>query len=164
MCKQRRLNELQKRIDNYNDIHNLHQIRLFEVPGALTFDEFKDSHVFPYRSANKLKSIYNNFEQANLLNRMTTSDVNKLNNHYNAYNVKKNKQKYSLRTYSNIRHSLIGDIFFDEDISYLLLININTRYEYAYQLGDVQIGKISNKDKYQKNILHTLCEWRTENY
>ena len=63
---------------------------------------------------------------------MSTSDVNKLTNHYNTYNVKKNKQEYSLRTYSNIRHSLIGDIFFDEDISYLLLININTRYAYAY--------------------------------
>ncbi len=146
--RQRALQALQNKIDNYNDTHDK-QIRLFQVPGALTFEQFKDSHVFPYRSANKLKSIYNNFEQANLLNRMTTSDVNKLTNHYNAYNVKKNKQEYSLRTYSNVRHSLIGDIFFDEDISYLLLININTRYAYAYQLGDVQIGKISNKDEYQ---------------
>ncbi len=134
--RQRALQALQNKIDNYNDTH-VKQIRLFQVPGALTFEQFKDSHVFPYRSANKLKSIYNNFEQANLLNRMTTSDVNKLTNNYNAYNVKKNKQEYSLRTYSNVRHSLVGDIFFDEDISYLLLININTRYAYAYQLGDV---------------------------
>ena len=69
--KQRRLNEIRKKVDNYNDTHNVHQIRLFEVPEKLTFEQFKDSHVFPYRSANKLKSIYNNFEQANLLNRMT---------------------------------------------------------------------------------------------
>ena len=147
--RHRAMQALQNKIDNYNDTHTAQQIRLFEVPQALTFDEFKDSHVFPYRSANKLKSIYNNFEQANLLNRMSTSDVNKLTNHYNAYNVKKNKKEYSLRTYSNVRHSLIGDIFFDEDISYLLLININTRYAYAYQLGDIVIGKISNKDEYQ---------------
>ena len=150
--RHREIERLQNKIDNYNDTHTAQQIRLFDVPQALTFDEFKDSHVFTYSSANKLKSIYNNFEQANLLNRMTTSDVNKLTNHYNAYNVKKNKQEYSLRTYSNACHSLIGDIFFDEDISYLLLININTRYAYAYQLGDVQIGKISNKDKYQNTF------------
>jgi hypothetical protein len=80
---------------------------------------------------------------------MSTTNINKLSNHYNNYNVNKNQKEYSLRTYSNARHSLIGDIFFDEDISYLLLININTRYAYAYQLGDVQIGKISNKDEYQ---------------
>ena len=151
--KQRRLNEIRKKVDNYNDTHNVHQIRLFEVPEKLTFDQFKSSHVFPYRSANKLKSIYNNFEQANLLNRMSTADINKLSNHYNNYNVKKNKQEYSLKTYSNARHSLIGDIFFDSDVSYLLLININTRYAYAYQLGDIEIGKISNKDEYQNTYL-----------
>ena len=124
---------------------------MFEVPNKLTFDQFKSSHVFPYRSANKLKSIYNNFEQANSLNRMSTADINKLSKHYNNFNIKKNKQEYSLKTYSNVRHSLIGDIFFDSDISYLLLININTRYAYAYQLGDVEIHKISNKDEYQNN-------------
>ena len=92
--KQRRLNEIRKKVDNYNDTHNVHQIRLFEVPEKLTFDQFKSSHVFPYRSANKLKSIYNNFEQANLLNRMSTADINKLSNHYNNYNVKKNQKEY----------------------------------------------------------------------
>ena len=151
MRKQRRLNILHQKVDKYNETHNQHQIRLFEVPEKLTFDQFKNSHVFPYRSANKLKSIYNNFEQANLLNRMSTADINKLSNHYNNFNVKKNKKEYSLRTYSNARHSLIGDIFFDSDISYLLLININTRYAYAYQLGDVEVGRISNKDEYQNN-------------
>ena len=92
--KQRRLNELQKKVDNYNDTHNVHQIRLFEVPEKLTFEQFKSSHVFPYRSANKLKSIYNNFEQANLLNRMSTADINKLSNHYNNFNVKKVNSRY----------------------------------------------------------------------
>ena len=70
------IENIQNRVDNFNDTHRNHQIRLFQVPKALTFDEFKDSHVFPYRSANKLKSIYNNFDQANLLNRMSTVDVN----------------------------------------------------------------------------------------
>ena len=116
MRKQRRLNILHQQVDKYNETHDRHQIRLFEVPERLTFDQFKYSHVFPYRSANKLKSIYNNFEQANLLNRMSTADINKLSNHYNNFNVKKNKQEYSLITYSNARHSLIGDIFFDSDI------------------------------------------------
>ena len=148
---QRRKEIIQEKIDNFNQTHSNYQIRLFAVPYRLTFDQFKYSHVFPYRSANKLKSIYNNFEQANLLNRMTTADINKLSKHYNNFNVKKNKQEYSLKTYSNVRHSLIGDIFFYSDISYLLLININTRYAYAYQLGDVEIHKISNKDEYQNN-------------
>ena len=86
-----RKNEIRKKADDYNQTHNQYQIRLFEVPERLTFDQFKYSHVFPYRSANKLKSIYNNFEQANLLNRMSTSDINKLSNHYNNFNVKKSK-------------------------------------------------------------------------
>ena len=103
--KHRRLELLQKKADDYNETHNQHQIRLFEVPERLTFKHFKDSHVFPYRSANMLKSIYNNFEQANLLNRITTADIKKLSNHYNNYSVKKSKQEYSLKTYSNARHS-----------------------------------------------------------
>ena len=78
---------------------------------------------------------------------MTTADINKLSKHYNNFNVKKNKKEYSLKTYSNVCHSLIGDIFFDSDISYLLWININTRYAYAYQLGDIQVGRLSNKDE-----------------
>ena len=153
MRKQRRLEILQKKVDEYNDEHIDNLIRMFEVPDKLTFEQFKDSHVFPYRSANKLKSIYNNFEQANLLNRMSTADVNKLSNHYNSFNVKKNKKEYSLRTCSDARHSLIGDIFFDSDISYLLLININTRYAYAYQLGNVKVTKITNQDEYQNIYL-----------
>ena len=102
MRKQRRLNILQKKADDYNQTHNQYQIRLFEVPERLTFDQFKYSHVFPYRSANKLKSIYNNFEQANLLNRMSTADINKLSNHYNNFNVKKTIITMSRRIRKNI--------------------------------------------------------------
>ena len=87
--KQRRLELLQKKVDEYNDENVDKLIRVFEVPDKLTFEQFKDSHVFPYSSANKLKSIYNNFEQANLLNRMSTSDINKLSNHYNNYNSRR---------------------------------------------------------------------------
>ena len=151
--ERRRFNNLLNQIDIFNEEHDDKQIRVFEVPEKLTFEQFKDSHVFPYRSANKLKSIYNNFEQANLVNRMSTTDVNKLTKHYNSFNIKKNKKEYSLRTYSNARHSLIGDIFFDSDISYLLLININTRYAYAYQLGDLKVRNISNQDEYQNTYL-----------
>ncbi len=111
--ERRRYLNLLNQIDIFNEEHDDKQIRVFEVPEKLTFEQFKDSHVFPYRSANKLKSIYNNFEQANLVNRMSTADVNKLTKHYNSFNIKKNKKEYSLRTYSIARHSLIGDIFFD---------------------------------------------------
>ena len=145
----RRMEEINKTINKYNAEHDA-QIEIFQLPPEkLTFDQFKSSHVFPYRFANKLKSIYNNFEQANLLNRISTADINKLSPHYNNYNVKKNQKEFSLRTYSNVRHSLIGDIFFDSDIAFLLLININTRYAYAYQLTEVKLTKITNRDEYQ---------------
>ena len=89
----RRMEEVNKTINKYNAEHDA-QIEIFQLPPEkLTFDQFKTSHVFPYRSTNKLKSIYNNFDHANLLNRMSTSDINKLSNHYNNYNVKKKKKE-----------------------------------------------------------------------
>ena len=69
----------------------------------------------------------------------------------NNFDVKESKNKYSLKTYSNVKNSFIGDIFFESNISaFLLLININTRYVYAYQLGDVDIKEIINIDENNK--------------
>ena len=39
--KHRRLELLQKKADDYNQTHNQYQVRLFEVPEKLTFDQFK---------------------------------------------------------------------------------------------------------------------------
>ena len=69
----------------------------------------------------------------------------------NNFDVKESKNKYSLKTYSNVKYSFIGDIFFESNISaFLLLININTRYTYAYQLGNVDIKEIINIDENNK--------------
>ena len=159
--KQQNTNEL---IKNYNETHTDKQIDTFIVPNKITYgsfklprgqslEEFKQTHIFPYRSPNKLKSLYNNFEQANLLNQPTTKDIYNFVEHYNNFDVKESKEKYTLKTYSNVRYSFIGDIFFSSDQAFLLLININTRYAYGYQLGDIEIKSIKNEDEHGKQYI-----------
>ena len=103
---------------------------------------YRNENNYPYRSIDKIYSLYDNI------------DNNKLK-HYNNFNIKKNKLKYSLKTYSIYKHSYIGDIFFQSKVSaFLLLININTRYAYAYQLGTINDKQIINVD--ENNEEHTL--------
>ena len=86
---------------------------------------------------NKLKSLYDSVDESKV-------------KHYNNFNVKQSKKDYSLRTFSRIPHSYIGDIFFQgRDIAFLLLININTRYAYAYRLGEVDEKVVYNVDENQ---------------
>ena len=150
--KEDEINELREErrrkylIDDYNKKHKTKQASIFTVPNKLTFKEFKQSHQFPYRSPNKLKSLYNNFEEANLINQPTIKDIYNFTNHYNNFNVKESKEKYNLKTYSNVRYSFIGDIFFEGPQAFLLLININTRYAYGYQLGNIETFEIKNQD------------------
>ena len=92
---------------------------------------------YPYRSINKLKSLYDSVDETKI-------------KHYNNFNVKQSKKDYSLKTYSKIPHSYIGDIFFQgRDFAFLLLININTRYAYAYQLGKIDEKVVHNVDENQ---------------
>ena len=101
-----------------------------------------DNGGYPYRSYSKLKSLYDDFNTYKF-----KSMVKPLNN----FDEKESKNKYSLKTYSNVKYSFIGDIFFESNISaFLLLININTRYAYAYQLGEVDIKEIINVDENNK--------------
>ena len=150
--KENEINELREDrrrkylIDDYNKKHTTKKASIFKVPNKLTFKEFKQSHQFPYRSPNKLKSLYNNFEEANLINQPTIKDIYGFTNHYNNFNVKESKEKYNLKTYSNVRYSFIGDIFFEGAQAFLLLININTRYAYGYQLGNIETFEIKNQD------------------
>ena len=66
-------------------------------------------------------------------------EINKQTEHFNDFNIKDSQKKYSLKTYSNVYHSFIGDIFFQSNkAAFLLLININTRKAYAYQLGKIE--------------------------
>jgi hypothetical protein len=84
-----------------------------------------------------LKSLYDSVDESKV-------------KHYNNFNVKQSKKDYSLRTFSRIPHSYIGDIFFQgRDIAFLLLININTRYAYAYRLGKVDEKVVHNVDENQ---------------
>ena len=91
-----------------------------------------------FRGHSKLKSLYDDFDNIKYKQNIK---------HYNDFNVKESKNKYSLKTYSNVKNSFIGDIFFESNISaFLLLININTRYAYAYQLGEINIKETINVD------------------
>ena len=94
---------------------------------------------YPFRTKIKLESLNIPFE--------TSPNYNK--------NIMKNKLKYSLRTYSIYKHSFIGDIFFESDkAAFLLLINVNTRYAYAYQLGKVDTKEIINIDNDNKEYIY----------
>ena len=54
---------------------------------------------YPYRSVTKLKSLYDKYDETKV-------------KHYNNFNIKQSKKNYSLKTFSKIFNSYIGDIFF----------------------------------------------------
>ena len=134
-----------------NELYKKHQLQIANARQELKpehkYNEnrinFKlDNGGYPYRSYSKLKSLYDDFNTYKF-----KSMVKPLNN----FDVKESKNKYSLKTYSNVKNSFIGDIFFESKISaFLLLINISTRYAYAYQLGNVDIKEIINIDENNK--------------
>jgi len=99
---------------------------------------------YPYRSYNKLKSLYDDV------------DKNRIK-HFNNFNLAKAKKDYSLKAYSTLTHTLIGDIFFDKASAFLLLINVNTRFAYAYQLGEVNTTEIINVDTNNKEFSMTYA-------
>ena len=100
-----------------------------------------DSNGYPYRSLNKLKSLYDDFDNEKF----------KQVKHYNNFDIKESKKEYSLRTCSKVKYTFIGDIFFESNKSaFLLLINVNTRFAYAYQLGDIEVKEIINVDDNNK--------------
>lgn len=104
-----------------------------------------DNGGYPYRSYNKLKSLYDDFNTIKF-----KKNIKPLNN----FNVKESKKQYNLKTYSKVKYSFIGDIFFEGKVSaFLLLININTRYAYAYQLGKVNIKETTNIDNNNKEYI-----------
>ena len=99
---------------------------------------YDNSFNYPYRTYEKLKPLYDEIDKSNIKT-------------YNNFDIKKSKNNYSLKTYSNVKNSFIGDIFFESNISaFLLLININTRYAYAYQLGKINTTEIINVDENNK--------------
>ena len=145
--------ELKKKDIEFNpDLYEKHQQQLkpkSKLDRTVNFKMINGG--YPYRSYSKLKSLYDDFDK---------DKYNKQIKHYNNYNVKDNKQKYSLKTYSNVKNSFIGDIFFESNkAAFLLLININTRYAYAYKLGDYDIKEVINVDE---NIKEYTMKYATK--
>ena len=126
-----------------NSAENSIKIDNYLVPNKLTINNYNNPVLFPYRSARKMKSLEKSMPEINLLNAKSYKELHNLILNYNNYDVKKSLKKYGLKTYSTYRYSYIGDLFFEGDIAaFLLLININTRYAYAYQLGKIESNKI----------------------
>ena len=144
--RQRELNKLDKQFNQ--DLFNQHQQQIrpeIQPLNNLIFErrikEPKDKKEWlksnlPYRSANKVKNLYiNKFGKSDI----SLHEINKQTEHFNDFNVKDSQKKFSLKTYSNVYHSFIGDIFFQSNkAAFLLLINIDTRKAYAYQLGKIE--------------------------
>ena len=102
----------------------------------------------PYRSEFKLKSLYK--DSASL--EKALKNVKPLNN----FSIKENSKRYHLKACSTIRHTFIGDLFFQgRYFAYLLLINVNTRKAYFYTL---------HQKKPTKTIIDVDNETTTETY
>ena len=113
----------------------------------LSLDNFKELPK-PFRSAYKLKKMLEDFPDysSKIGSWMSYKDINDNVKKLNNFNVKDSKKKYSLKTYSKIRGCYIGDIMFESKYAaFLILINVNTRYAYGYQLGDFKIVEDNGK-------------------
>ena len=106
-----------------------------------------DNNGYPYRSYNKLTSLYEDFNRYKF-----KENIKPLNN----FDLSKAKKQFNLKTYSRYKYSFIGDIFFESNkAAFLLLININTRFAYAYELGEVDKKEIHDVDNNQDIITKT---------
>lgn len=97
----------------------------------------------PYRDHNKIKALVKQKYNVDINDDLIDKYVPKLNN----FNEVKSKKKYQLKTVAK-PNSYMGDIFFPvgRKVAFLLLIEINTRKAFAYQLGDIQEHEIINVD------------------
>ena len=147
--KRKELDKLDK--EHQPELFKQHQEQLkptkSQTTGTQTKESFKfDKNAYPYRSLNKLKSLFTDFD----------NEKYKQIKHYNNFDIKQSKKEYSLRTCSKVKYTFIGDIFFDSNhkkgkerklTAFLLLIDVNTRYAYAYQLGEIDLKEITNVDE-----------------
>lgn len=136
---------------------------LYKIPNKpLTINEFKQKNK-PFRSPYKLKDLLISFPEydTKLSNWLSYNDLNKLAPKLNSYNLKEQKKKFNLRVYSKYRGCFVGDIFFESvqqsvgyknNIAFLLLIDVNTRYAFAYQLFDENNFDLDNYVNKYKTI------------
>ena len=143
--------DVEENLNNWNLHEDGLSIKIpdYLVPEKLSIDNYNTPLVFPYRSARKMKSLEHTIPEINLLNAKSYKQLNSMIPHYNNFNIHDSFKKYSLKTYSPYRYTYIGDLFFESNKAvFLLLINVNTRYLYAYQIGKVESNEIL--DKHQK--------------
>ena len=129
-------NQKDKKAEKYIDGRYL----LYKIPKKpLTIEEFKEKNK-PFRSPYKLKDILATFPEyeTKMSSWLSYNDLRELAPKLNSYNTKEQKKNYNLRTYSKYRGCFIGDIYFEykNNIAFLLLIDVNTRFAFAYQLFD----------------------------
>ena len=96
----------------------------------------------PFRSNSKVKALVKDEYNIDVTNNFVDRYIPRLNNY-----DKKEAKKLQYKTYS-MPGGFIGDIFFPvgRKIAFLLLIEINTRFAYAYQLGNVDVKEIIDVD------------------
>lgn len=97
----------------------------------------------PFKSNDKVKSLLKDQYNVNATNFF----IDKYIPPTPTYN-KKEAKKYHYKTYS-LPGGFIGDIFFTHGskVAFLLLIEINTRFAYAYQLNNITTKEIINVDE-----------------
>ena len=114
----------------------------------------------PYRSSNKVVSLVNKEYKVAIDPETIEELVPKLDN----YVLKKAKNKYQQKFVAP-PYSYIGDIFFPlgKKVAFLLLIEINTRKAFAYQLGDVSTTEIINvdEDTYERYVIAPQSKFKT---
>ena len=127
----------------------------------------------PFRTNKKVKSLLKDEYNVNATNNFIDRYIPRLNNY-----DKKEAKKLQYKTYS-MPGGFIGDLFFPlsgsrnsaesaaipvgRKIAFLLLIEINTRYAYAYQLGNVNVKEIINVDDntYEREVVAETTKLKT---
>lgn len=106
----------------------------------------------PYRDVKKIKSLVKQKFNVDLTTEFIEKYIPKLNN----FDVQESKKTYQLKTIS-LPYTYMGDIFFPygKKVAFLLLIEVNTRKAFGYQLGNIEEKEIINvdSDEYERTIL-----------
>lgn len=130
----------------------------YTVPIKQTLTSFINNA--PYRSSNKVVSLVNKEYNVPIDVETVQDTIPKLDN----YDLKKAKNKYQQKFVAP-PYSYIGDIFFPlgKKVAFLLLIEINTRKAFAYQLGDVSTTEIINvdEDTYERYVIAPQSKLKT---
>lgn len=114
----------------------------------------------PYRDPNKIKQLVKQKYDVDISTKLIHEYVPQLDK----FDQNKAKNKYQMRTVGNL-YSYMGDIMFPvgNKVAFLLLIEINTRKAFGYQLGDIKEHEIINVDteNYERIIFAPKSKLKT---